>query len=318
LKFLRVISNLLRFDRTDWTAVALCLFAAAVFWIFNALNKDHSANLSLPLEVQYDEVRYAAADHIPPQLTVNVTGPGWELLRKSLGQKVPVISIPLERPTDVRYIPGSTLARQVISQLGSLQLNYVALDTLRLSIEPRVSRTLKITADISRVTFRNNLGRVSPVELMPDSIKLEGPDSYINSLPDSLIVEAPARRVSGHYRESLEVRLDKNEFIRRDPPVAEVMFEVGPVVEISKQLPLPLPRTAGLQADRDSLRVRLLIPGREQERFGEDFAAIIATLPEINIQRGDTIHLLPRLQGVPSYATVLYLDSVEVRRRLPE
>ena len=316
MRFLRVISNLLRFDRTNWTALTLCLFAAAVFWIFNALNKDYSTNLSFPLLVEFDQSKYAVAEHIPAKLTVNVHGNGWELLRKSLGQKVPIVSIPLERPTEIRRIPGAALAPQVMSQLGSLQLNYVVLDTLRLFVEPRTSRKLKLAADVTQVAFRNNQGRISPVVVLPDSIQLEGPASYIHALADSILIVVPPRRITASYRENLEVRMDKSEFIQRNPPVVEVMFEVGPVITMTRQLPLILPRN--LLTSADSLSITLRIPGRDEARFDIDFSAITVSLPEIKLAKGDTVRVLPRLFGLPDYASVLRMDSVELRSRQPE
>lgn len=315
MKFLRVISNLLRFDRTNWTALTLCLLAAAIFWIFNALNENYSSNLSFPLHLEFDQQHYATKERIPATLTVNVNGKGWELLRKSLGQKVPVISIPLERPAEVHRIPGATLAPMVVSQLGSLQLNYVVLDTLRLAIEPRVARKLKLVADITRVTYRNNLGPISPAVVLPDSIRLEGPASYLNELGDSIVITVPSMRISASYRQTLEVRMDKSEFIERNPPVAEVIFEVAPVVEISRSVLLVTSRATSLVTNKDSVTITVRIPGRDQDRFDSDFESVTLALPEVKVAKGDTVRVLPRLMGLPEYAHVLHIDSVEVRKR---
>ncbi len=315
MKFLRVISNLLRFDRTNWTALALCVFAATVFWAFNALNKEYSTNLSLPLRVEFDEQRFASAERIPARLTVNVTGIGWELLRKNLGQKVPQIAIPLERPQEVRRIPGATLAPHVISQLGSLRLNFVVLDTLRLSIEPRVTRKLKLTADIQQVSFRPSMGRTGPVVVLPDSVLLEGPASFLQALPDSVVIQVPQRRVSANYRESLEVLLDHREFIIRNPPVAEVMFEVGLFVEWNSKVAMPVSRGSAYTVDRDSVQLTLRLPRQDQDRLVTDALAIGAHLPEVDFASRDSVWALPRLTGVPSYASVTHVDSVILRKK---
>lgn len=315
MRFFRVISNLLRFDRTNWTALTLCLFAAAIFWIFNALDENYSSNLSLPLNLEFDKEKYATAERIPAKLTVNVNGKGWELLRNSLGQKVPVISIPLERPAETHRIPGASVAPLVASQLGSLQLNFVVLDTLRLTIEPRISRKLKLVADVSQVTYRNNLGPVSPPVVIPDSIQLEGPASYLVALGNEVVIKVPPMRASANYRQSLEVSLEKSEFIERNPPVADVLFEVAPVVELSRELLLQQPRGSTFAVDRDTIRVRLRIPGRDQDRFNSDFELMTVTLPQLKLDKGDTIRLLPLMEGLPEYAQILYVDSVEVRRR---
>ncbi|MBL7852542.1 MAG: hypothetical protein JNN04_16675 [Cyclobacteriaceae bacterium] len=315
MKFLRVIISLLRFDRTNWTALALCLCAAAVFWIFNALNKDYDTQLSLPLRLEYDQSRFAPAQAIPARLEVNIHGNGWELLRKSLGYKVPVISVPLERPAGIHRIPGSALAPGVVSQLGPLKLNFVALDTLRLWLEPRTTRKLKLVADIRRVTYRDNMGRISPVVVLPDSVLLEGPENYLRALPDTLVIQLPSRRVTAQYRESLEVRLENGEFIRRDPPVAEVMFDVGAMTVLS--LRLPVSRPSGLMSDRDSVAVSVRLPIRDRERFNQEVAGIATQIPALTLQKGQSLRVAPQVQGLPDYASLVSVDSVELKKRLP-
>jgi hypothetical protein len=313
LKFLRLIINLFRFDRTNWTALALSVIAASVFWVFTALNKTYSTNLTLGLQVTYDESRYAPAQPVPNKIAVNVQGIGWELLRKSLGQKVPVVTIALERPADVKRIAGSALEPQVVSQLGAMTLNYVVLDTLRLAIEPKTARTIKLVADISKVTFRNAIGRISPVVILPDSIHLEGPQSYVGALPDSLEVSVTDRRVGEHYRESLEVRFPNSEFIKRDPPVAEIMFEVGPIVEVSHRIVITRPKSWGMaRVNPDSVEVRFSIPKRDEERFKTDVMSVAAEFPLLTLRKGDTIRVRPGLLQLPDYALVTEMDSVEI------
>jgi hypothetical protein len=315
LKFLRAIISLLRFDRTNWTALALCLFAAAVFWLFNALNRDYDTQLALPLRIEFDEARYAAAQAIPARLDVNVHGNGWELLRKSLGYKVPVISVPIERPSGIHRIPGSALAPGVIGQLGALKLNFVALDTLFLRIEPRTTRKLKLVADIGRVTYRQNVGRISPVVVLPDSVLLEGPSNFLTALQDTLVISLPPRRVTAQYRETLEIKLENDEFIRRDPPVAEVIFDVGPVEMMS--LHLPLSRKPGWQCDQDSVSISVRLAVRDRERFAQDMPAVSAELPELTLQKGESLRTTPRVLGLPDYATMVTSDSIDVKKRLP-
>ena len=314
MKFLRVIFSLLRFDRTNWTALALCLFAAAVFWVFNALNKDYDTQLLLPLRVEFDEERFASAEAIPAMLPVNIHGNGWELLRNSLGYKVPFVSVPLDRPAGSHRIPGSALAPNVISQLGDLKLNFVVLDTLRLKIEPRVTRKIKLVADISRVSYRSNLGRTGPVTIEPDSVILDGPQNYLEALPDTLSIVLPARRITAQYRETLEIELANGEFIRRNPPVAEVIFNVGTMVERSYRLPVTGQPGLSIEPDTVALAIRIpaQIPGGSP-----DSLRLTLEIPAVTLERGQVTRVVPRVAGIPPYATVLSLDSIDVKRRLP-
>src|SRR5687767_8995754 len=60
MSFIQSIFNVLIFHRRNWKAVALCIFAATVFWLFNALNKSYTTNINLPLTFDYDQDSYIA------------------------------------------------------------------------------------------------------------------------------------------------------------------------------------------------------------------------------------------------------------------
>jgi len=315
MNLFRVISNLLRFDRTNWTALVLCLFAAVIFWVFTALNKTYSTNISFPLAFDYDGDRYAPAEPLPPKLIVNVSGNGWELLRKNLGLKVPTITFPLERPTEVRKIVGSTLSPHVVSQLGVLQLNFIAADTLRILIEPRISRKVKLLADLNAVSFKKNFGIISPVVILPDSVVMDGPKSFIGALRDTLWLKVTGNRLSSHFRESMEVKVDNNEFISRNPPVAEVLFEVGPVEEVTTHVKLTKPRMpSGAVVEPDSIRCTLLISQKDRERLLADISLLSVTFLYPDVKRGDTLVISPLVSGVPEYARLVSTDSIHVRK----
>lgn len=315
MNFLRAISDLLRFDRTNWKALALCVFAATIFWIFSALNKDYSTNLSFPLQVEFDATKYVAAEPLPSRLIANVNGNGWELLRKSLGLKVPTIQYPLERPTEVRKIPGSALSPYLASQLSVLQLNFIVADTLRFHIEPKVSRKVKLVADTRSVTFKKNFGMTSRAVVLPDTLLLEGPQSYIDALKDTLWVQPRASRISSHFRESVEVLVDHQDFISRNPPVVEVIFEVGAIEEIILTIKLQKPKSASVaEPDLDSVQCMFVIPQQEKDRFEIDAMEIEATFKPQSMKRGDSLAVLPLLTGVPDYARLVRVDSVLLRR----
>jgi len=316
VNFFRVISNLFRFDRTNWRALVLCLFAAVIFWVFSALNKSYSTNISLPLDLEFDDVKYAAAEAVPTKLTVNVNGIGWELLRKSLGIKVPTIAFPLERPNEVRKIPSTTLSPHVVSQLGVLQLNFIVMDTVRVHIEQRVSRKIKLHADLRQITFKESFGIISPVVILPDSVLLEGPKSFVEDLPDTLWVEAQANRLSSRFQENIEVKMDHNEFISRNPPVVEVIFEVGLLEKFTTAIKLDKPKPSlGVEVQPDSIQCTLLIPQKEHSRFLDDVLGISATFEAVTLKRGDTLVVSSILTGIPAYAKLVQADSIKLRKR---
>ncbi|NOT75476.1 MAG: hypothetical protein HOP08_11135 [Cyclobacteriaceae bacterium] len=315
MNFFRAISNLLRFDRTNWKALALCLFAAAIFWIFNALNKNYATNLKFPLHFEYDASKYIAVDPLPSSLALNVSGNGWDLLRKSLGVKVPTISMTLERPTEARKIVAGTLSPIVASQIGSLHVNYIVTDTLRLKIEPAAKRKIILKADLSEISYKKNFGRSGPVVILPDSVMLEGPKSLIEKLSDTIILKIQSTRVDGNVRENAEVIVSHKDLISRNPPVAEVMFEVGPVVEVMRYLKLKTPKIPwGTELVNDSVAVSFIVPQKNQKDFLNE--PLLAELSDkiSEIQKGETKSFLPIIRKIPEYAVLTHIDSIKVKK----
>src|SRR3954468_23763656 len=100
------ILNVLRFNRRNWRAVVLCIFAATIFWFLNALNKSYTTNLNFPLRFDYDKTNFVPVRSLPRQVRINVTGNGWDLFKQSTGVKNIPLEIPLERPADVKKNSG--------------------------------------------------------------------------------------------------------------------------------------------------------------------------------------------------------------------
>ncbi|MFZ5971537.1 MAG: hypothetical protein ACOYXA_08080 [Bacteroidota bacterium] len=312
--FNKLFVNLFHFNRTNWKAVALCFLAATVFWFFNALNKNYTAQLRFPLRFEYDETRFAPARTLPHDLPINVSGNGWDLLRKTFGVKLPELVLPLERPSEVKKIVAGTLPALLAGQIENLTINYVAVDTLRIQIDPRTVRKFKLTANISAIGFRNNTGRVSPVVVLPDSVELNGPQSLLKALPDSIEIMLPARRVSENYREEVEVAIPGQEFIKRNPPVVEVRFEVAEMAELTVRVGIraatPLPW--GRVLETDSVDCVVQLPRKDANGF--DNSTLQAVVAVDDLAKGETRKYLPLILGLPPYASLLRTDSVLVKQ----
>jgi hypothetical protein len=309
----RVIVNLFRFNRTNWKAVALCFFAAAVFWLFSALNKNYATNVRFPLQFEFDRAKYVPAQPLPDDIYLNVSGNGWDLFRKSFGVKPTSLVVPLERPTEVKKIVGSTMPALLAGQMGNLKINHVVTDTLYLHVELKDSGQYKLAVNARGISFRKGYGRISPIVVLPDSVRLEGPKSVIHSLPDSLIVVLPDKKLSGNFREEVEI-LVQGESIRRNPPVVEVIFEVGPVVDVAKKIKLELlnmSKGMNITQEADSITCQIQIP---QARVA-DFRQMTGVKAIVNLkdfQKGQK-RLLPIVLGLPPYAELLRADSIQIK-----
>lgn len=315
MNFFRVIFNLFHFNRTNWKAVVLCFFAAIVFWFFNSLNKDYATNLQFDVRFTFDEERFVPASPLPEHVFMNVSGNGWDLLRRSLGFNLPQMVIPLEKPTEVKKIVGSTLPALLAGQLGSLQINHVVTDTLHLAIDAKVKRKVKVVVAGGMFSFAEGFDRSSPIVILPDSIELEGAKSVLHKLPDSVVLDLTLNKISNDVREKVEVRFPGDERVTKAPSFVEVIFEVAEWVRAIKQLKLEalnLPPGVRLNLVKDSITCSVLIPKDKVLEFNQTSLAQVAFIDVQGLRRGER-KLLPQVTGLPAYARGIKVDSVAVK-----
>ena len=134
----------------------VCLLAAAFFWLMNVLNKDnYSIKLSYPLEIEYDNAAFVPVQPLPKRLSVNVSGNGWNLLRKSFlnFNALPVV-YKVNNPNKSSYINSTTLTDQITELFPELHVNYVVSDTFELSFERKIRRIIPIRVDSLGINMR--------------------------------------------------------------------------------------------------------------------------------------------------------------------
>ncbi|HOO09446.1 MAG TPA: hypothetical protein PKW06_05875 [Cyclobacteriaceae bacterium] len=314
MNFFRVIINLFHFNRTNWKAVTLCLLAALVFWFFNALNKDYSTNLRFPVGFQFDRDKYVPVEPLPRAVFMNVSGNGWDLLRKSLGVSLPEMDIPLERPTEVKKIVGSTLPALLAGQLDNLRINHVVTDTLYLALDPKVERKIRVAVDPGQFTFAEGYDRLSPIVVLPDSVLVRGPKSIVDQQPDSLLLQVREEGINDDFREKVAVPQPDDGLLQFDPQTVEVIFEVAEWMEISKGAKLMvenIPGGARINLVKDSIQCQVRMP-REQVENQEGIGELMAVLDLNGVKKG-SMKLLPRIEGLPPNARLVHVDSVSLR-----
>lgn len=312
MSLLSSIVSLLRFRQRNWKAVFLCIAAAMIFWFFNALNKNYTSNISFPLTFEYDELYYIPVKPLPEEVRINVTGNGWNLFRKSVRLKIPPLVIPLERPTDVKKIVGSTLPALFSNQLEALQINFVVVDTLYVYFEPKVKRWLSLAVDSPEKYMRNNYCLASEISLTPDSIFIEGPISAVMHLQEPYRISLNTQGIDDDYNENIEVKLANGELIVRDPPTVNVSFEVEKLVEASDKIKLDvinIPSTSVPQVNAKEITMVFRGPQSEIQALRPN--SIRATLDLKELKRGRS-NMVPRITGLPRYVEVVKLDTIRI------
>jgi hypothetical protein len=311
VRFINTIFNLLRFNKRNWRAVLLCVLAATVFWFFNALNNNYSANLNFPLTFEYDEESYVAVRPLPHHVRINVSGLGWDLFRRSLGLKVPPLRIPLENPSEVKKIVGASLPAFFSSQLDGLQINYVLTDTLHLMIDQRMTRKVWLAVKSPEQYLKTGFALTSEVLVQPDEVILEGPQSVVRALSDTVFITLPIRNADRSYADDVEVE-DVGELVSITPPVVRVSFSVDRLTEVNDTVALRIlniPDNIRSAVVVKEVTCTYVVPATQINTI--EPASVVAEIDLSGVGSGRH-KIVPRLSGLPAFSRLVRIDTVDV------
>ncbi len=312
MRLFNSILNILRFNRRNWRAVVLCIFAATIFWFFNALNKSYTTNINFPLRFDYDQQNFVPVKALPRQVRVNVTGNGWDLFKRSTGVKRIPLEIPLERPSEVKKIVGSSLPVFFSSQIEGLELNFVLTDTLFVDLEPKAGRWVRLTMDSLQFNLKKGYGLASDVTIDPDSIFVEGPQPIINRIKEPFRLQLRQRNIDEDYSEDVEIDLPESDIIKRDPPTVMVTFHVDKMITLKDSLLLTRenkPATVS-EVEKRYIPVTVAVPESLLSHASLDSARAVLDLK--NFTKG-MARILPHVKGLPRFVEVIEIDSVSIK-----
>lgn len=314
MSFINGIVNLFRFDKTNWRAVALCLVAATVFWFFNALNKEHTATISFPIDFKYNESVFMPVKTLPKSVFINITGIGWDLLRKSVGFKVQPLQISLDRPSEIKKLPPNSVLALATAQFGQLKINHVASDTLEISIDRRKSKKVKLFVTKDQFRFDPKFGRSSKITISPDSVLLSGPTSILNQFPDSLQIQFIDEVIDEDVNKEGDIILPIEDGVTMNTETARVRFRVSNLIEQIKKVKIvvfPAPPFRH-QLSTDSVNVHFKIPSSLRDSLTR--ADILFAVIDLREFEAGTTKATPALKGSVPFARVISTDSITVRK----
>lgn len=312
MSFINSIFDFLRFNKRNWKAVVLCLSSATVFWFFNALNKRHSANISFPIVFDYNHENYVPVSDLPSSVRINVSGLGWDLLRKSSGLKVPPLVIPLEKPADIRKIVGSTLPALFATQLEGLQINFMLADTLHIDIDELAGKKITLRIDSIRKYLHPDVGVFKEVNFKPDTVWVTGPKRMVNELPNIISLTLPKININKDFNDEVEIIFDNHEILKRSPPVVDVSFEVEKLIEVNDRVKLEV--HYGATKLRPTILTKEInysyrLPASLVKRMSTD--SVTASIDIDELATG-SYKLIPVIRGLPVQAYLIKIDTVRI------
>lgn len=195
----------------------------------NVLNQDnYSIRLNYPLEVQYDNASFVPLQPLPKRLSVNVSGNGWNLVRKYwLNFNALPVVYKVNNPNKSSYINSTTLTDQITELFPDLHVNYVVSDTFELSFERKIRRIIPIRVDSAGIDMAEGYVISSIINVSPSLISVDGPISQIKAYPDTIRIQVPTPKIQNNFDESLPIPLPVSPLVEVSHRNVYISFEVA-------------------------------------------------------------------------------------------
>ena len=301
----------------NWTVILLCILAATTFWFFSALNKtDYTTRLEYPVVFSYPTDSTYLLSQLPDHISVQVSGGGWNLLRKTLLVNTRPVQITLDEPTRVKAIPGQALTEEVEAVLGDVRLNYIVTDTLRINIDGVLEKQVRVVVDSSNVDLEENHWITSPIALRPPFVTLHGPASVVSQASDTLVISLSDREIDERYVATVPLRYI-NTMVQVVPPEAQISFDVSPFVNLKKRVPLttanfPGDSSAYLGLDQVTVNFWVRESLANENLLDSTFFTVTADFSDVDA--GDST-LVPVVQQHPKYARRISIRPAKLKVR---
>ncbi len=222
----------------QWKVVVIAFLVATTFWFFNALNKNYTTSLTYPVFFEFDRDSFMTVRPLPKQITLDITGGGWSLLRRTAIFVPRPVTIAIEQPTEKRILNWLELLSDVRGQFPELQINQILQDTLRLKIEPRVFRKVPLKLDSSSIRLAKNYRLIGKIDIARDSVVLEGPQSYFDTLDQGAYsIPFPEELLSDDFDDEIPVMVP-HPLVRPRPKEVTVRLTVRAVRSRTVRVPV--------------------------------------------------------------------------------
>ncbi len=226
----------------DWKAIFISLILAFTFWIFHALNADHTANIKLPVQMAMSNADSIALVEVipPPQyINVNVTGYGWTVLRKTFGIGLDVLNIELQNPLNENYVATKSLRTAIDEILNEMKsINYLLEDSIFFDYDTTALKTIQVQLNPDTIDLEEGYRIISDIVIAPSVVHLSGPASELTSYPDTIYLAVEEQRIDDSYEDEINIPIRRNPLINTDYDRINVMFDVG--FFVNRQLGVPV------------------------------------------------------------------------------
>ena len=219
--------------------VVLCIAAATTFWVLNALNKDnYSTIVDYPIQWEYDQKNYVPVKQLPKSIQIQISGNGWDLLRKYFNISTNAYPILLNSPAEKNYILTADLKRGLGEFITPTLLENVIGDTISYQIDRIITQTLIPELDSTGYSLEKNTFLEGKVTFTPDKLEVTGPSSILEGYQGKFPVVLNEKKIAADFSGKVPLEIEENlaNLVQIKQTEIQVRFSIVTYLEGNKRL----------------------------------------------------------------------------------
>jgi hypothetical protein len=292
--------------------LSFCVFAASTFWFLHAMNNDYTDTISYPVKIIYDSEKVVPVAPLPDQIKMNVTGYGWDLLKRNLGFKVSSLQFEPDNLPEKNFISPQQLASYVTRQLANIRLNYILSDTLFFNFDYVIEKNVRVVVDSQNISLAPSYKIITPLIISPDSIIFRGPASFVRIIPDSIKITISQTDLKEKFEANIKVpEQGYHHLVTMLNKEVRVRFDVAKFEKESRVINMRLLNFPSPEIIPDKkIILTYFVKEDEKNKIGENDFEVLLNYKDLDTRDSS---IGPRLVKKPAFVKDFYFTPYAVK-----
>ncbi len=215
-----------------------------ILWVFVSFSNEYTTSFKVPVKLINIKEGNALLYQSASEVTLSVKGEGWVLAQITFGPET-VFNISTNKKVGIH----SVVVRGAINEntwiSPSLQVAIISPSKIDYTIERVRFKEVPIVFDAD-INIKNGYKLVSKISLNPDSVKISGPQSLINSISSVSTEKIDYQNIDEKVNE--QILLKPQKYITYSKQFSNIKFDVQKLVDKTfKNIPLVVENVPNLR-----------------------------------------------------------------------
>lgn len=175
-------------NRYEFFIFLLCVLFAFITWLMIELSKEHTAEVSYPLEYINLEKNNLLISEVPDYISVLITENGYKIARMKYFEKLDTLKIDVNKLKFIqegKNFKAWARARQILNmnqkQLNGKRVSAIKTDTLFFMFEAIFEKKIKVLPDLN-LSFANGFEQADSIIVQPKNVSIKGYQDALNEV----------------------------------------------------------------------------------------------------------------------------------------